>query len=259
MIYKITSRESVNVSYLMGTIHINDKEVIDTLGSAKKLIEKCANYAGEMNLGIVDQAEAQKAMKINDTRFLVQNYFSDSKIEKIEFVLEKYFKVDLSTLQDYYPIIVQNNLLKLKLKNDHPLGMDHELYHHAINCNKIIHGLETPQEQYSYLTRMDLKIQWQYFYQFIRLPNKHIQQIHSMKKNYVEGRSNQLYRQVYRSMGAFRRVMLTERNELMTARLIEKIDGTTIFATVGAGHLFGNSGMIALLKKKGYKVEKYKR
>jgi uncharacterized protein len=188
---------------------------------------------------------------------MAQNYFSDSKLEKIDFVLQKYFKIDFSTLQDYYPIIIQNNLLKTKLKNDHSMGMDHELYHHAINCNKVIHGLETPQEQYSYLTRMDLKIQWQHFYQFIRMPNKHIREVHSMKKNYCQDRSLQLYRQVYRSMGAFRKVMLTERNELMTRRLIEKMAGTTLFATVGAGHLFGNSGMIALLKKKGYKVEKY--
>jgi uncharacterized protein len=240
----------------MGTIHINDKDVINIAHKAAPLISKCQAYLGEMDLGLVNPHEAAEAMKIKNEAFMLDQYLKPKEINKIKIVLKKYFNLDFIYYKDFYPLIAQNLILKTKLDNDHDKGMDQELYQIAIAKNKEMGGLETPNEQFQLLERLAIDEQWRLFKKFIRQPNENVKKLHQLKKYYIEGATHLLYRSVSRSLGIFRREMLYNRNMTMVDRLEVELKNKSVFASVGAAHLFGNKGIIALLKKKGFRVEK---
>jgi uncharacterized protein YbaP (TraB family) len=53
-------------------------------------------------------------------------------------------------------------------------------------------------------------------------------------------------------------VFLDDRNKRWIPRMENKMKGNSVFFAVGAGHLWGNNGVINLLRKAGYKVEAVK-
>jgi uncharacterized protein YbaP (TraB family) len=50
-------------------------------------------------------------------------------------------------------------------------------------------------------------------------------------------------------------LLLTDRNKNWVKQLKTIMKNESVFVAVGAGHLLGNTGLINLLKKAGYKVE----
>jgi len=55
-------------------------------------------------------------------------------------------------------------------------------------------------------------------------------------------------------IGAF----LDERNKKWIDRMVDKMEQKSVFFAVGAGHLWGNNGIITLLRKAGYTAEPIK-
>ena len=53
----------------------------------------------------------------------------------------------------------------------------------------------------------------------------------------------------------FNEALLTKRNIVMANRIDTLVGKTSTMIAVGAGHLGGPQGMIALLKKKGYQLK----
>jgi uncharacterized protein YbaP (TraB family) len=60
------------------------------------------------------------------------------------------------------------------------------------------------------------------------------------------------------SMGAFENLLLGNRNQNWIPKMDILMQNQSTFFAVGAGHLGGNQGVIALLRKKGYQVEAVK-
>ena len=55
-------------------------------------------------------------------------------------------------------------------------------------------------------------------------------------------------------IGDFEDVMLNNRNKNWIPVMAEMMKSETVFFAVGAGHLAGESGVIHLLRKEGYKL-----
>ena len=74
---------------------------------------------------------------------------------------------------------------------------------------------------------------------------------------YLKGRIHKLYQLSKSSMQELRKKVIYERNRNM-ASVIDHLDSTKQnFITAGAGHLSGKYGLIALLKKSGWKLKAY--
>ena len=52
---------------------------------------------------------------------------------------------------------------------------------------------------------------------------------------------------------------LGKRNEKWISRMVEKMDQQPVFFAVGAGHLWGDTGLISLLRNEGYTVTPVKK
>lgn len=172
---------------------------------------------------------------------------------RIQFL--KSFKVDIIDLDAYLPFYVSNLLLTSVIENDHAQNLDMYLFSKAMESNMTIDGLEAIADQAHIVPRLDLDLQMQQLVRLSRNPGKFIRQMKRLAVYYSNGDHGQIYRQGRNSIGAFRSVLLTERNKHMAESFV-RIDqeGFEIFAAVGAGHLYGQNGLIRLLKKNGYKI-----
>ena len=76
----------------------------------------------------------------------------------------------------------------------------------------------------------------------------------SLIRAYEEQNIQRIYKRTKKSLGKYRQLLLNNRNELMT-KGIESMLNVGSFYTIGAAHLGGNRGVIALLKRKGIKIK----
>ena len=53
-------------------------------------------------------------------------------------------------------------------------------------------------------------------------------------------------------------IFLDDRNKKWISRIADKMSRSSVFFAVGAGHLWGDNGVITLLRKQGYTVEPLK-
>ena len=65
----------------------------------------------------------------------------------------------------------------------------------------------------------------------------------------------QLYKYGKKSLGKYKKILLTKRNYNIADSFLEKISHESVFLAVGAGHLAGQSGLLAILKKNGLNLK----
>ncbi|NNE29318.1 MAG: hypothetical protein HKN16_06760 [Saprospiraceae bacterium] len=59
-------------------------------------------------------------------------------------------------------------------------------------------------------------------------------------------------------MGRLRKTMVYDRNTQMVESFLSIAKGTTLFAAVGGGHLYGRKGMLPMLKHSGCRIRPVK-
>ena len=74
-------------------------------------------------------------------------------------------------------------------------------------------------------------------------------------KYYLDADLRSLYIYTKKSLGKSRNHLLYKRNERLADRMVTIGKESSLFAAVGAAHLWGKFGVIRLLKKKGFQVK----
>ena len=117
-------------------------------------------------------------------------------------------------------------------------------------------GLETFQEQMESLNQVPLQQQAEMLYKDITSKAEATGMTEKMLGFYTAQNLDSLYTYVMQELPKnVEENILTSRNYRMLERLEIQLKDKTIFVGVGAAHLPGNEGLIALLRKKGYTVE----
>lgn len=123
-------------------------------------------------------------------------------------------------------------------------------------------------QQYAYLSNKqfypleNINTQLDYFKDLPSSENKMVnlnrtRDIEVLTALYLKGDINMLDRFIRKNMSnepGLYEALIEDRNIEMVSRLDSCLKIQTVFCAVGAGHLFGENGMIQLLRNKGYKV-----
>jgi uncharacterized protein len=254
LLYKLTSSHSAYVSYLMGTMHVADNRAFTFESQACELMKECSVYIGEMDLGTVDAQMVQEAFNLDEAQ-KYSSVFSPKKFLKYSKILKKSFDIDLINHDNIAPIFLQSIIASTLLGNERKQSLDQYLYTKAISFDLLTKGLETSEEQYNIAKNLDIAIQMKQFTSLCRNPSKFAKQLNHLCNLYQIGDDTQLYLSSKKSLGSFRKIMLNQRNPIMAERIIEHTSKQACFISMGAGHLKGNIGVIALLKRNGVNVK----
>lgn len=258
MLWKISGNGLKQDSYLFGTIHmlcpddfVIKQKNLDAFNSSKKVIF-------EVDLSKPENAKSLQAFAVSDPNFI--KAFSEEEIKKMDSVL---IAQQLSIkLLDYVSPVAVISLFSMKGFNcPDPTKMksyEVELSALASNQGKIIGELETPDFQFNLLKDLITpKLFMESVFQLDKYPALTAKMVEAYKTENLEELTKLLEDSAW--MTAEQKDKLLIGRNLNWSKLIpEIIQDQSSFIAVGAGHLTGDKGLIALLRDKGFTVEAVK-
>ncbi len=266
LLWKITGPDLQAPSYLYGTMHIPDERVYDFTDKFYEAWDNIEVLALELRLDMGTQAKVMQLLQLPEGESL-KDHLSKKDYKKIDKVMQEKMGMPLQVYNRFQPIFVwmmlqQANTIKetLELQKQGLQPLDKGLNDAAEHADITVVGLETPESQAKIFTDVPIKKQ-------IETLKSASDEVESGEAEEMMERMTMLYLDgnLEGLMGLFdedqglatdmKDQLLTKRNIEMTEGTIELIKAQPTMVAVGAAHLGGDDGLIALLRKEGYQVE----
>ncbi len=256
LLWEITGK-GIQPSYLFGTFHLMCKEDIKLGNSLKEIIKNADEIYFEVDMD--DMAATVSAMTFmkmkNDTS--LSDLYTPEEFNKIE----RYFKDSLNMpfifLKTLKPMLLQALVYPKMMACKTMSGMDQALVEVAKSYDKEILGLETYAFQASIFDSIPYKTQASELLKMLDSMTTARNTFDSMLTIYKSQNIAAIddFTAEEFNTGNMREVLLNNRNRNWVKMLPEILRKKRLFIAVGAGHLGGKDGVIALLRKEGYTVK----
>lgn len=257
LLWEIKSPKINKSSFLYGTIHMVKKEDFKLKEKVKRSFNSCTKLALELDLNMSLKTKMDVAM----STLLPNNKSIDEFMSKDEFMKLKVYAVDsvgisekkfnkYTRLKPFYfsSILIKESLGKIK-------SYDEE-FHKMSSKNKMSEiGLESIQSQLKIIDQTSIQDQVKMLLE--GLENGEANSFDQMVKAYNEEDIKTLYKIITNEstdIKDFQYNFIDKRNQSWISVIEKTINIEPTFIAVGAGHLYGEKGVINLLKKQGYDV-----
>ncbi len=255
MLYKLKIKGQKKSSYLFGTMHLQNEAAFSHKVIIQEKINECDAFAAEFKLDDADPEKMTKYMNLPNG-LLLENLLSPKKFKAIDTFLQRRLNLPLKAFNQSKPLVVSNLITSSIFQNDMDLALDVYLYQYAKMQGKILLGIETFDEQMEVLQKIPLETQVKSLKKIIKNFDEHRAEMNEVAELYVSGDTKQLYKITKKSAKGFRKVMIYDRNRIMTERIIKLIQEQSVCCAIGAAHLEGQKGVLKLLKKANVKVKR---
>lgn len=255
LLWEITGKGLPAPSYLFGTMHTNDPQVIQTGEAVVKYLKKCKTFAGELRF-----EEGMSAQMMNHlfmpADITLKDLLDNGAYTQVKKQIEDKLGMMASFADRLKPVFVSILLANTSMFAENKLPLDFHLQSIALKEKINVVGLETLQEQIAAFNSIPLKKQAEMLYQDV----KDLAQNNGLSRQlialYTSENLDSLHKithQAYGEMAGKR--LFGERNKRMTAKISDMVGKQTVFVAVGAAHLPGKTGIIALLRAEGYQIK----
>ena len=262
LLWRISGNNFEKPCYLYGTMHVADKRVYYLGDSVYSSISFCDGFAMEVDPGenvdtLVNSIES-KELNIAYKEAIENNLVKKDSA----FYKRKKWEYDslYNKLRQRYDDLSSRDIARLRRayrqrdKNDMNTTFDLYLFDLAKTQGKTMGGLEDISGRAAMLDEIGNTFDPDLFLKNQR--KKYVDVYEWMIVNYTAAELDKLHE--FSKLGQTARdisIMLNNRNDIMSKRIdsLGKIRST--FSAVGAAHLPGDSGVINLLRKRGFTVE----
>jgi uncharacterized protein YbaP (TraB family) len=256
LLWRISGNGLTKPSYLFGTMHLTDKRIFHFGDSLYKALEQTEAFAAELDMNrlgtqMINQLVNNKEEKAAREPVKVRDAVSTEIWKKYKDPLAaKFYKpAEKITLDDLEEM---ESALKAELfkKGDMPAFLDAYLFGIARKQGKWVGGIEDLQDQIEHINAEDIegRIQTALF------DDKYYRSgIEWLIKMYNAQMLDSIDA-MYRGENGQKDYIMIKRNLKMTERMDSLSAIRSTFFAVGVAHLPGDSGVIALLRSKGFTV-----
>lgn len=257
LLWKISGKGFEQPSYLYGTLHAICAEDMRFTEEMIMALDHSRQLVLEMDVtapGLPTKMQKAMLMKGN-TRLpdllpaadydLLAQYFQDS------------LAINLSSVSQLKPVFLSSFIYN-KLLGCFAQSYEGQLSQMAVQQEIGIAGLETVEEQMKVFEAISYREQAEMLLQSIVEYDELKEAYWSMVVSYKNQDLSSLYHiitDIRLGMKNYEKVMLTDRNKRWIPRIEQLAKKKPTFFAVGAAHLPGEHGLIALLRKRGYQVE----
>lgn len=247
-----------NTIYLFGTIHTDDNRVTEFSPAV-------INALKSSDVFIMETKEAQ------DTKFLrmannsLKDLLTENELDQV------YALAEFHVMHRHAVLRMKPWLLAAIFDSPRPLtpfAQDNLLMSKAEDLGKEIRGLETAAEHFGTMDSLQLDEQLIMLRAVLkRSDDEKLKDYERLMKAYLDGDSARLAALDEKITGGMlppelwqrmRVKLLDERNVLMVERIVAAARDSNLFVAVGASHLAGETGLIAGLKRAGYRLSPVK-
>lgn len=265
LLWEITGKGMQRPSYLFGTIHMVCKEdalLSDSLESAIQNTDQVYLEVDMDNLMEIFGLLRQLKMK-NDTT--LADLLSKDDYEKLKQWFEsKNSLLPFSMLETYKPLLAASTIMESGMPCENAVAMEQVIMEEAKRNKKRINGLETMAYQMRIFDSIPYKTQAEQLLKFVESEGKDSnaeKEYRELQQAYKDQDLNKLDEIMHRSdlgIARFEEILLYNRNRNWVKKLKTILPEKSVTIAVGAGHLPGESGLISLLRKEGFRVKPVK-
>jgi hypothetical protein len=255
LLWKISGNGLQSESHLYGTIHIQDKRVFEYGETVEKILHNASLIAVEVELDKVDYRTVMEATLMKDS--ILEQLLTPDEFELLEEKYKQFTGVSLRTAQRVKPFFLSANIIQSIVKKDSPVPLDLYFIQTGRKKDKQVVGLESLTEQIAMIDKLSYSQQAKMLLQSLTDTIDITKMFDSMIEAYLNMDGEKLMELTTDPSipEEFMKEILNGRNHIMAERLIPLLPQGNIFCAVGAAHLFGDEGIIELLRTAGYVVE----
>ena len=263
LLWKISGNGLKDTSYLYGTMHTADSRILELSNRAKPYFDGSKAYAMELDPDGEKNMMGLMGKLMMGKDHSLQKMIPAKEYSYLDSICSSQMGLPMSMFDNVSPVII------MTIFEGVTMGLDEtsvtgkvpvlDLYFHeeAKKAKKKIIGIETVAEQLgalnslSYQEQADMLTQEVDSFQVNKNSSSEVlkyyldQDLDSLSANDTEDKKSE----------KFYKALVVDRNARMATRMSEFIKKQPTFIAVGALHLPGDIGVIALLRKKGFTVE----
>ena len=266
LLWKISGNGVKKASYLYGTIHVIPKDKFVLSEPAQKALESAKRLVFEIDMKEMTNMGTQMSM-------MTKSFMAGGKTLKDLLSPEDYAFVKSKMTAKGFPAgmferlkpMFLSTLISTDEESTGPAAnvtsVEMELYQHTKKQNMLTGGLETANFQISLFDSIPYDAQARMLVDGLRADTTQVEgetELDQMMKMYYAEDINamqQLISSDKSDMGDYEDLLLLKRNRSWIPVMGRYMRENPSFFAVGSGHLGGPKGVIALLRKEGYRVE----
>ncbi|MFZ0456356.1 MAG: TraB/GumN family protein [Ignavibacteriaceae bacterium] len=254
--WKVTGNGIEKPSYLYGTVHLIPQSDFFLIDSLESKFKSCDEIALE-----VDMDDPEFLTKTQQLMFMPDNKSIQDLLDSADYgQLSDFFKdslnLTLNQFQRLKPFFLVQFILP-KMINKPLASYELTFVQMAKKYNIDLTGLESVEEQMNSIDKIPFKKQAELVLETIKDFNENRQIYNQLISAYKKTDFKNFYDLMVKAspeLKEFEQILLIDRNEKWVPRIEKMIKERPCFIAVGALHLEGENGLVALLKSDGYTV-----
>ena len=263
LLWEISGKELAAPSYLFGTIHmINKKDFIlgeQTVAAFDKaeLVTFEINLEEMTNMAVIMPLMMKAFMKGDTT---LQDLLSEADYQAVSAHFEQ-IGLPMMFIDRIKPMFLSalgsEDALQLQSNSGEVVSYEMEFMNMARKQGKTMSGLETAEYQMSMFDSIPYRVQAEMLVETIEAgdaSNDQFQQLVELYKAQDLYGLQQMLASEEAGVAEYEDLLLNQRNRNWIPLMEEMMADQVTFFAVGAGHLAGEQGVIALLRRQGYTV-----
>lgn len=258
-------------SYLLGTMHVTDPSVLKMPLGAPYALSKAKVVVVESD-EILDEKKAMAGMLTKPQLTMmsdgktIQDYLSPEDRPKLEAALKER-GIPLSAVSRMQPWMISSFLAlpacELNRKATGAIFLDKKIAMNAVKSGVPVKGLETMEEQLAAMASIPATFHIKSLMEMVSLGSKMDDVTATMRDLYLSGDIGMTMPMLKwvspdgsdgDGYAEFEERIVRQRNHTMAERAQPLLEQGGAFIAVGALHMVGDEGLVALLRQKGFTV-----
>ncbi|MFA8433493.1 MAG: TraB/GumN family protein [Marinifilaceae bacterium] len=262
LLWKISGNGLSEPSYLYGTIHIICEKDMVRLDQLEELVKATDQVVLEVDMDAPETAQKMQMGSLNPGMKNIKEELTEKQQDMLNKFLTEKFGANLDQMGIVKPwalsvMISTQGVIECADKT----AYETQLLNFAKSNSKEVLGLETIDFQLNMFESMKREDQIKMLTDAVEKKVEYDELLRKLIKTYQNENIDEIHNMFLETspeMLKYSDLLLYNRNSNWIAKIGEYMkEKSTLFA-VGAGHLGGEKGVVALLKKAGYNVEAVK-
>lgn len=256
LLWKITGKNIKKPSFLFGTIHMLCQDDYIWTPAMETSLKRANEVCFEMDMDDPNMMVTVTTGMIDASGKTLKDYFTTEQYAKIDQYVTDSLGMSLDLFQQMKPVALQSLFATSAVSCTNTVSYEAKIMEKAQQQKKEVTGLEEASEQLALFDSLPIDSVVADLLETVSQGKAQKDEYALMLAAYKKQDLPALYALINEAggngldLGKF----LTDRNEKWIVRMEERMEQKSIFFAVGAGHLWGDKGVIQLLKEQGYDV-----